>query len=439
MTSVAELMENDGMLCPQCGRSHHGDLGKCLISEGAAGELPELLGEYMAEHPYVIFDEGTEEAAGDYVLGILDGAGITYSRHTVRRKHPAPDELMVGEVFMRCPPDSDCIIVVGSGVLNDTGKILASQKHIPQVTVATAPSMDGFASASSAMDIGGLKVSLDTKCPDAVIGDTAILKNSPVHMIRSGIGDMLAKYVSLAEWKISHIINGEYYCPRVADLVAESLRRCVDSSEKAVEKDPRALSDLMGGLVLSGLTMNYAGMSRPASGGEHYISHIIDMRHLEFGTPWDLHGIQCGISTLKVIRAYEKLRTYRPDPVHAEKAAASFDYGTWSLKLRSFLGRSADVLIENEKKERKYDPNSRRKRTSRIVAEWDRILKVIDELPASDDLEGFMKKIGHPTEFSEIGISREEEDTAFLMTKDIRDKYVLSTLLWDLGIIDEFV
>ena len=163
------------------------------------------------------------------------------------------------------------------------------------------------------------------------------------------------------------------------------------------------------------------------------------MRHLEFGTPWDLHGIQCGISTLKVIKAYEKLRTYRPDPEHAEKAAAAFDYGTWSLKLRSFLGRSADVLIENEKKERKYDPDSRRKRVSRIVSEWDQILKVIKELPASDDLEGFMKRIGHPTEFSEIGISREEEDTAFLMTKDIRDKYVLSTLLWDLGILDEFI
>ena len=38
------------------------------------------------------------------------------------------------------------------------------------------------------------------------------LAEAPVEMMISGLGDMLAKYVSICEWRISNIINGEYYC-----------------------------------------------------------------------------------------------------------------------------------------------------------------------------------------------------------------------------------
>ena len=72
---------------------------------------------------------------------------------------------------MYCPPDADAVVAVGSGVLNDTGKLLSSARGIPDIIVGTAPSMDGFASGTSSMERGGLKVSLPSKCPDAVIAE----------------------------------------------------------------------------------------------------------------------------------------------------------------------------------------------------------------------------------------------------------------------------
>ena len=36
-----------------------------------------------------------------------------------------------------------------------------------------------------------------------------------------------------------------------------------------------------------------------------------------------------------------------------------------------------------------------------------------------------------------IGVNREALQLTFKATKDIRDKYVLSRLAWDLGILDE--
>ena len=57
----------------------------------------------------------------------------------------------------------------------------------------------------------------------------------------------------------------------------------------------------------------------------------------------------------------------------------------------------------------------------------------VKKLPRSEDLEAFMKEIGHPTSPAELGLTEEQWSEAFLMAKDIRDKYVLGRLLWDLG------
>ena len=35
---------------------------------------------------------------------------------------------------------------------------------------------------------------------------------------------MMAKYVSICEWKFSNVITGEYYCERVAGLVRGAVK-----------------------------------------------------------------------------------------------------------------------------------------------------------------------------------------------------------------------
>ena len=433
---LSELMKNDGFLCPSCGRRHFGGLGDCVIRRGALRELPGILGKYGAEKPFLLCDRDTYRAAGERVTSVLRESGIPFSLHIVERTKPAPDERIVGEAVMYCPPDADAVVAVGSGVLNDTGKILSAARGIPDIIVGTAPSMDGFASGTSSMERGGLKVSLPSKCPDAVIGEPEILSAAPVHMIRSGIGDMLAKYVSLVEWKIAALLVGDFYCEIVADIVRHALDVCVKAGPAAVKGDPDAAAALTEGLVVSGLAMNYAGISRPASGMEHYVSHILDMRALAFGTPADLHGIQCGIATLTVIRAYERLAENEPDRERALRFVRDFNLAAWNAKLRERLGAGAESMIRGEEREGKYDPEKHALRLERILDNWDRIRAVIGELPKSETLEAYMKSIGHPTSFGEIGVSAEDADWAFRMAKDIRDKYVLGRLLWDLGMPD---
>ena len=257
-------------------------------------------------------------------------------------------------------------------------------------------------------------------------------------MLQAGLGDMLAKYISLAEWRIAHLITGEYYCEHVAALVRSALDACVKNAVGLLRRDEAAVQAVFDGLIIGGVAMAYAGVSRPASGVEHYFSHVWDMRALEFGTPAELHGIQCAIGTLAAVCLYERLRTMTPDAEKARAYVEAFDYEAWAAQLRAFLGRSGETMIALEKREGKYRKDTHPARFARIQACWPEILRILgEELPSAEALSQLLSRLGMPQDASVIGVDTETMRLSFRATKDIRDKYVLSRLAWDLGVLDE--
>ena len=181
--------------------------------------------------------------------------------------------------------------------------------------------------------------------------------------------------------------------------------------------------------------MNYAGCSRPASGVEHYFSHIWDMRALEFNTPLSTHGIQCGIATLYAIKIYEQLKNITPNKEKAVSYVKNFDFTSYSKKLKAFIGRASTPMIENEKVDKKYDSFFHEKRIDKIIYSWDKIVELIDkELPSYKELKEKLKSINAPTTVLDIGLDESIVKDTFTFTKDIRNKYVLSTFCFDLGL-----
>ncbi len=428
---------NNGKTC-SCGKVHTTGVREGIVGKGALSELARCVKLFEAKRAFLFADVNTYPIAGDKICEILAREGIGVSSFVFNDSSLEPDETAVGSIVMNYDTRCDIIIALGSGVLNDIGKILSKLTGKPHIIVATAPSMDGYGSASSSMVRDGLKVTIQTKSPEIVIGDTDLLKTAPVHMSKSGLGDMLAKYVSICEWRLSHIITGEYYCEDIASYIRESLKACVDNAKGLLSGDEKSLEAVFRGLLASGVAMDYAGLSRPASGSEHYISHILDMRGLEFGTPVDMHGIQCGLSTLYIIRAYEALKKRVPDANTALSYVKSFDYDAWAKQLREFMGKGAEAMITLEKTEKKYDLLLHRARLEGIIKNWDEIIKIInDELPSSEELSEILEEIQAPKCVEDIGISPDFLPMAFKATKDFRDKYIISRLLWDLGIIDE--
>ncbi len=422
----------------KCGRTHPKVNCEVIVGKGVIVRIPEFIKKFGCQKPFVLADKNTYKAAGHTVCEVLKNADIPYSVYIFEDDHLDPDERSVGSAVMHFDHSCDIIVGVGSGVINDIGKILSCMSGKKYIIVGTAPSMDGYASASSSMTRDGLKISLPTRSADAVVGDTDILKNAPLHMLKSGIGDMLAKYISIGEWRIAHIITGEYYCEKVAEFVRVALRRCVENASGLLCRDDKAVEAVFEGLIIGGLAMAYAGVSRPASGVEHYFSHVWDMRAVEFGTPMDLHGIQCGVGTLYAARAYDMIRKIRPNRERAETHIQAFDITAYNEELREFIGTGAEAMISAEINDGKYDPEKHAKRLNRIIEHWDDLLKIIEcEIPTASEIKKILDIIEAPTSCAAFGLPESELKKTFLVTKDIRDKYVLSRLCFDLGIIDE--
>ncbi len=421
-----------------CQKTHNALIDEYIVANGAVNGIGDYVHKYGGHKPFIIADTHTYAAAGERVCDVLSQNGIAFSKYIFSGESVKPDEHAVGAVVMHFDRTCDMVIGVGSGVINDISKIVANTANVPYIIVATAPSMDGYASATSSMDVDGLKVSLPSKCANVIIGDLDILKQAPERMLIAGLGDMLAKYISIAEWRIAHLITGEYYCETVAQLIRTALQRCTENAKGLLQREDEAVKAVFEGLVIGGVAMNYAGLSRPASGVEHYFSHVWDMRGLEFGTAVDFHGIQCAIGTLYAAKIYEQIKATIPDREKAIQYAASFDYAPYREQLRAFLGKGADAMIALEAKEQKYSPEKHSERIDVILEKWDEILRIIDEeIPSAKEVEAILDTIHCPKTVAEIGIDVSLVPTTFAATKDIRDKYVASRLCWDLGILDE--
>ena len=436
--SLDTLLAPEGHDCA-CGKHHVMDLPFLRIGTGVVNTIPEALTRLQCKKPFVVCDVHTKAAAWDKVRAVLEGAGIAHTFFCFPFEHVEPDEYAMGSLIMSYDPSCDCILGVGSGVINDCCKVLAKALQVKQLIIGTAPSMDGYASNLSSMIQDRIKVSLYNSCPAAIICDTDIVAQAPMRMLQAGLGDMLAKYVALCEWQISRIVTGEYYCENVAGLMRASLDKIVKAAPGLKHRDPAAVDATVEGLVLSGVAMSYAGVSRPASGLEHYFSHLWEMMALDRNTPYELHGIQVGVGTLLTLKVYDTIRTLRPDREKAESFMRNFDNAAWEAMIRRIFGKAAEAVIEQEHtKQHKNDAARHAARIEKILAHWDEILRIIDEsLPSTEFIAGLMADLEMPMTPEDISVSRQDTIDAFQASRDIRDKYLTSSMLWDMGLLYE--
>lgn len=432
--SFQELLDPKGHPCPVCGKVHTTGLKAFEAGRGAIEGLPAMLKALDIRHPFVVCDKNTHAAAGERVEALLRAAGIPYKLFILTAEHVEPDEFSVGSILMAFDPASDAILAVGSGVINDCCKVVSHAVGKPQVAVGTAPSMDGYASDSSSMHVGGVKSTLYNACPVGIM----IMSQAPMRMLWAGLGDMIAKYVSVCEWRMANLIIGEEYCEEIAGLMRASIKKIVDNAPRLTARDPEASQAVAEGLVMSGVAMSFAQSSRPASGLEHYFSHMWEMMGMERDQKADLHGIQVGVGTRLALGLYDWIRTLTPDRARVEAFMASFDEAAWEAMVRRIFGSTAPQILAIEKKAGKNDPANHKKRFDAIEKHWPEILKIIEEeLPETAKIDQLMRDMGMPRVPADLGISEADAKDAFTGSREIRDKYLSGSMLWDMGLTDE--
>jgi len=199
----------------------------------------------------------------------------------------------VMESTFAIPNTARAIVVVGGGKAIDYCKYIAFISHLPVITIPTSISNDGFASPVSSLSVKGRRRSLKAKIPSGVIVDTGIITNAPRHFVLSGIGDLVSNVTAVFDWKLAFKNTGEYVNDFAA-LVSLNAADNVINHPVQDPGDPGFISVVSGALVMSGVAMEIAKSSRPASGSEHLISHAYDL----LAQNPALHGVQVGFATL---------------------------------------------------------------------------------------------------------------------------------------------
>lgn len=290
-----------GGLC-SCGRDHGMETKLAVVEAGCLARLDHWLAEYgITGFRTVIYDENTYSAPG--VVRPAANCEIVLDPNGLHA-----DEHGVAMVMDRLPEQTGVLIAIGSGTVHDITRYCAYLKQVPFVSCPTAASVDGFCSSVAAMTWEGAKKTLTAVAPVLVLADTNVISKAPIHLARSGFGDMIGKYIALADWRMAHALTGEFYCERIAGIMEEATQAVLDSAAGIAAGDPAAYEKLIGGLLLSGIAMQMMGNSRPASGGEHHISHFIEMAPDGLGVRSDaLHGEKVGVGTLLAAAEYHRL------------------------------------------------------------------------------------------------------------------------------------
>ena len=296
-----------------CGKSHKVDIQAIRVGSGVMQELPGILRDLGASHIFLVADNYTYEAAGRQVEQLLDQAGLAYHKRVCQTETPlVPNEYALGSVLAAMTSQDDMLLAVGSGTLNDVTKYVSARTGIPYVIAATAPSMDGYASTVAPTILDGFKTTLPAVYPAAIVADVDILKDAPMPMLTAGFGDIIGKFTSLADWRLSHQLNGEYYCPEVAGVIEAAVETCAANAQALAQREPQAIQAVTEALILSGLAMGMVGVSRPASGAEHQMAHYWEMDALRRGEEHPLHGNAVGVGTVLAASLYEMAAEYLP-------------------------------------------------------------------------------------------------------------------------------
>lgn len=260
-----------------------------VIGHGVLADIPAIARDLrLGNTVLVVSGTHTIDFAGEQVIGSLT------PDHEVRRYiAPVISPAVIREVE-HAAEGVDFLIGVGGGRVIDTAKIVAYNLDRPFISVPTAASHDGIASARASVPMEGGASSLEAQPPIAIVADTCIIAAAPHRLLAAGCADILANYTAVLDWDLSHRLTGEpvsEYAAALSRMTGELVMNNAPGIKPHNEESARFVTNA---LVSSGVAMSIAGSSRPGSGGEHKFGHALE----RICPGKALHGEACGVGTV---------------------------------------------------------------------------------------------------------------------------------------------
>ena len=251
--------------------------------------------------PLVVTGNRTLKIGGQLVYDSLEDAG--FNPEIIQIKNATPRDVESVESKLS---ENSFALGVGGGKVIDVAKLAATNKKSYFISIPTTASHDGIASPMASIKNSKESVSLKAQAPMALIADSEILKNAPFRFLASGCADIVSNYTAVKDWRLAKRLQNENFSESAAALSIMSAKLIIqsaDSIKEGLELSSRLVAKM---LFSSGMAISIAGSSRPASGSEHLFSHALD----QIAKKPALHGEQCGIGTIMMMKLYGKLEMY---------------------------------------------------------------------------------------------------------------------------------
>lgn len=413
----------------ECGLSHTIPTKKLIYSENAIDLLPDILVSFTEGHRIVLIaDQRTFDIAGRNAKETLESK--SFSIHNIivpDTKHGSPvcDDTTHNWLNNQFPP-ADIALAVGSGVINDLTKWSAFDHDIPYVVLATAATMNGYTAANVAPAINGVKSLIPARPPLAVFAVPSTIISSPLELTAAGLGDTIAKPVSTADWLFNHIFCGEHFCRYCSEIINSLEDSYFVHPEDIKNRRPNAIEALFKALSYSGIAMTINGTSAPASGGEHILSHTLDMMSTVDGVAHDLHGRQVGIGTLFAAAVYEQI--LQIDTPKCVSFPSDIDSTFW------------DSIAESVRRQYQLKQpliNSIREKLTHTKTWKTFTTAARQQVRSPQQIKNCLKSAGAAHTITDIKCTRQRFLSAALHMHEIRKRPTVIDLAWLLGILPD--
>ena len=394
----------------ECGRDHELRTKLVVCEHGALKNFDKYMDDCgLSGFRTVIYDTNTynlpsiTHVPADQEI-VLEAAGL----HS--------EKGLIEDCMTRFVQKPDYVVVVGGGTLMDFGRYSAWKLGIPFVAIPTIVSSDGFTADICSIIIDGQKKSIPMQAADAVICDIDVVAGAPRFLTIAGVQDIMAKVISIADWKIASLVSGEYFCQKVCDMAQEALdlmTKCAYDLKAGKEPDIETMAYTQ---MLSGLTMQILSNSRAASGAEHLVAHLVEMKPRGFENAHGLHGECVGVGTLLVAEAYHKLAQREEIEVHPFRPIDA-DWVRWE-----FGDLAEGILKENENDVLATFPAENLKKA------WPQIREIIAQIPTYEELNELYAAIGAKHSLEELGIDPAVKEDFLDISSAIRNRLTLARM-----------
>ena len=415
------------------------------IGSQVLDRVPEVFKcQFPDKKAVVVAHSATWAVAGERVDALLRQAGLEVQQPIIFEDADMHAEWKYIEQLDAKLSQTDAVAVaVGSGTINDTTKLCSEHQGHPYMVVATAASMDGYVAFGASITKDGIKSTFKCAAPRAVVADVDVIATAPADMTASGYADLMAKVPAGADWIVADVLGVEPIDPTPWDIVQGGLHDALSDPAACRKGEPKALQALAEGLMLGGFAMQaYPRSSRPASGAEHQISHMLNMDHFVMANGQaPSHGFQVSIGTIVSLFFYEQL-------LQTDFSALDIDalVNRWpsleeqkKASLEMFRNSDFPTFAAGEI-EAKYSSPEELRRHFEVMRDRQDELKsrLRKQLLTVDQAIERLKAVGAPVHPSDIDLSREQMRATIIRSQQIRRRYTIFDVAVRMGIMEEW-